>query len=76
MEMTGMSPYLVYLVRLWQVEGDVGPVWRVVLEDPQDGQRRGFSDLQSLTAYLAETMAAVGGGDATYMGRTAEGDER
>lgn len=76
--MTDLPTYLVYLLRLWQVEGEAGPLWRIVLEDPQDGKRRGFADLQSLTTYLAELMAAANDGQTTRVGRMTmtEGDER
>jgi hypothetical protein len=50
------SSYTVYLLRLWQVETEVGPAWRMVLEDPQTAERRGFADPTELLTFLSETM--------------------
>ena len=43
--------YQVYVMRFWQEQID-SPVWRISLEDPNTGQRRGFACLSELTAYL------------------------
>ena len=45
------TAYQVYVMRIWQ-EQTATPVWRYSLEDPATGQRRGFSCLSELTAYL------------------------
>jgi hypothetical protein len=45
------TAYQVYVMRIWQ-EQTTPPVWRFTLEDPTTGQRRGFSCLSELTAYL------------------------
>jgi hypothetical protein len=47
-------PYLTYLIRLWRVETEDGPIWRVVLEDPHSAERRGFANLAELYRFLAE----------------------
>ena len=47
----GQTAYQVYVMRIWQ-EQTTPQVWRFVLEDPNSGQRRGFSCLSELTAYL------------------------
>jgi hypothetical protein len=49
--MTGYSQYQSYLLRMWQ-ESPQAP-WRVSLQDATTGERRGFSDLESLYAYLS-----------------------
>lgn len=46
--------YIAYLVRLWRASGSQSPVWRASVEDPHSGARRGFADLASLFAFLAE----------------------
>lgn len=50
-------PYRAYLLRLWQVEGDVHPDWRASLEDPHSGERIGFADLGHLFEYLEQQTA-------------------
>jgi len=51
--MTETQRYRVYLLRLWQVDGDDGrPVWRAALEDARTGERHGFADLARLCAFL------------------------
>jgi hypothetical protein len=54
-----MNNYLAYLVRLWQVETETGPVWRAVLEDPHSAEQQGFADLSGLVAFLVEKTGAV-----------------
>ena len=48
--------YISYLLRLWQTEDDKGLVWRASLECPHSGERRGFSSLVDLYAYLEREM--------------------
>jgi hypothetical protein len=51
--MTEPQRYRVYLLRLWQIEGDDDrPVWRAALEDARTGERHGFADLARLYAFL------------------------
>ena len=50
------TSYQVYVMRIWQ-EQATPPVWRFNLEDPNTGQRRGFSCLSELTAYLENLTA-------------------
>lgn len=48
--------YRVYLVRLWREfdeEIDSRPPLRIVLEEPQSGERRSFSSLQALNGFFA-----------------------
>ncbi|TEU12129.1 MAG: hypothetical protein E3J21_21925 [Anaerolineales bacterium] len=46
--------YLAYLLRLWQVKTNEGPVWRASLESPHTGERHGFVNLEMLFAFLVE----------------------
>ncbi len=46
--------YHAYLLRLWRTGDGDSAVWRVLLEDPHTGERRGFADLNSLIAFLQE----------------------
>ena len=48
------SGYLAYLLRMWRVEAEDGPVWRASLESPHTGERRGLANLQLLFAFLEE----------------------
>jgi hypothetical protein len=47
--------YRSYLLRLWRVRDD-GERWRVALESVEDGQRRGFEDLEAFFAYLRQAL--------------------
>lgn len=48
------EPYLAYMLRLWRVEDQVQPTWRASLESPHTGERRAFSDLALLFAFLKD----------------------
>jgi hypothetical protein len=49
--------YQSYLLRLW-VENENGKqVWRISLEDPFTGERRGFASRRDLCAFLEEKMS-------------------
>ena len=43
--------YLSYLLRLWRVSEEKA-AWRASLESSRTGKRIGFTDLESLFAYL------------------------
>lgn len=45
--------YRSFLLRFWRVE-EKRPLWRVSLEEPATGERRGFADLGKLFAFLLE----------------------
>jgi hypothetical protein len=49
--------YLAFLVRLWR-EGEMKS-WRATLENPHDGRRYGFSDLEKLYAFLDESTKDI-----------------
>ena len=50
--------YRSYLLRLW-VENENGKrAWRISLENPFTGERRGFANLIDLCTYLKEKMQA------------------
>jgi ethanolamine ammonia-lyase large subunit len=48
--------YQSYLLRLWVEDVDGKQVWRISLEDPFTGERRGFASRSDLCAYLEEKM--------------------
>ncbi len=50
--------YLSYLLRLWRTEGE-HPAWRASLESPRTGERRNFSSIEALYAYLEGEMSAL-----------------
>jgi hypothetical protein len=60
--MTEPRRYRVYLLRLWQAEGENGRlVWRAALEDARTNERHGFADLAQLYAFLeAQTAGWIG----------------
>ncbi|MFO7538143.1 MAG: hypothetical protein R6X32_08775 [Chloroflexota bacterium] len=51
--------YFSCLLRLWETEADGQIVWRVLLEYPATGQRRGFASLAELFVFLEEETAAM-----------------
>ena len=52
-------PYLSYVLRLWLAGDNDLPEWRLVLIDPQTGERFGFASLEALTVYLQARMEEV-----------------
>jgi len=46
--------YLAYMLRMWRVEAEDGPVWRASVESPHTGERQGFARLEALFAFLEE----------------------
>lgn len=48
------SDYNSYLLRLWQVNENEHPVWRIMLENVQTGEKRGFTSPKELLAYLSQ----------------------
>lgn len=59
--MAQQHDYLSYLLRLWQTSdsspGKAG-VWRVMLEDPQTGEKRGFASLEAAFTFLDEKVGS------------------
>ena len=51
--------YISYLLRLWQVQGKEGLVWRASLEHASTGERQGFASLAELVAFLEQETAPV-----------------
>jgi hypothetical protein len=54
-----VNAYLAYLIRLWRVEAEAGPVWRAALEDPYSADQHSFADLGGLVAFLIERTGAA-----------------
>jgi hypothetical protein len=46
--------YFSFLLRIWQEKNKSRLTWRASLENPRDGERLGFSDIQSLLGFLTE----------------------
>jgi hypothetical protein len=46
------ADYASYLLRLWKVEEDGQVVWRASLEDTRQAERRNFTNLAALIAFL------------------------
>ena len=46
--------YRAFLLRLWQERGEKEWIWRASLEDPHSNVRKGFPNLEQLSAYLKE----------------------
>jgi hypothetical protein len=46
--------YKAFLLRLWQERSGGEWVWRASLEDPHRHVRKGFPDLERLSAFLRE----------------------
>ena len=49
--------YQSYLLRLWVEDVDGKQIWRISLEDPFTGARRGFANRRDLCTYLEEKMS-------------------
>jgi len=62
----------VYLLRCWEERGQTTAAreWRFSVEDPRTGERRGFTSLEALAAYLQKELA--GGADDPSTGPAAE----
>ena len=48
--------YCSYLLRLWVDDVNGKRAWRISLENPFTGERRGFANLKDLCAYLKKKM--------------------
>ena len=46
-----MSTYIAYLIRLW---GEDDTTWRGTLEDPHNGQRFAFADVEALFDHIRD----------------------
>lgn len=56
MGITKRSDYHSYLLRLWRVEEYIGQEWRGLLENVENGEKRGFANPEELLAYLEEVI--------------------
>jgi len=54
--MKSKKKYSSYLLRLWVEDVNGKQAWRILLENPFSGERRGFASLNDLCAYLKEKM--------------------
>ena len=51
--------YYSYLLRLWQVKENGGQEWRASLENVESGEKRGFTSVDELLAYLNQVTAKM-----------------
>lgn len=60
LEMYPMAPekyrYLSYLLRLWFVRQNGYGIWRASLEDPHDGTRSSFANMEALINFLYQQI--------------------
>jgi hypothetical protein len=54
MMMGEQTGYLAYMLRMWRVEAEDGPVWRASLESPHTGERVGFRNREAMLAFLVD----------------------
>ena len=52
------TEYLAFMLRLWKAR-DNGESWRASLEDVKTGEKRGFTSLDELFAYLRLNTESV-----------------
>ena len=68
--------YRSYLLTLWEEQShdpSVPAVWRLSLQDPRTGKRRGFGSLEALAAALAQESRVVDGRLRNYYTITDQG---
>ena len=46
-----------FLLRLWQVPANEEHDWRILLENVQTGEKRGFASLEDFLVYLSQVTA-------------------
>jgi hypothetical protein len=75
---TQRPAHLSYLLRLWQTPGGANEPWRVSLENPLTGERRGFPDLEAALVFLRTQIVGASpldeepGGDEATTGELQE----
>jgi len=52
------TPYLAYLLRIWQEDHNGHSIWRASLERPGSNKRYAFPDFISLMTFLSTEMSA------------------
>ena len=52
-----MGAYFSYLLRIWQIPVNGEEARRILLENIQTGEKRGFSSLEELTVYLNQVSS-------------------
>ena len=67
------SPYVSYLLRLWQVRNEGAMVWHASLESPETHRQQGFGSLEALYQFLCDQVSLSAGeseGDGEKMANT------
>lgn len=57
--MKKQAGYYSFLLRLWQVKENGGQEWRATLENVESGEKRGFTNVEDLLAYLSLVTAKM-----------------
>ena len=50
------ATYYSFLLRMWQVPTNGEHTWRILLENVQTGDKRGFGSLRDLMNYLSQVI--------------------
>ena len=61
MDMKKQAGYFSFLLRLWQVKENGGQEWRATLENVESGEKRGFTNVEGLLAYLSLVTSKMDG---------------
>ena len=59
MDKKKQAGYYSFLLRLWQVKEDGGQEWRATLENVESGEKRGFTNVEDLLAYLSQVTTKM-----------------
>jgi len=59
MDKKKQAGYYSFLLRLWQVKENGGQEWRASLENVESGEKRGFTSVEELLAYLSQVTAKM-----------------
>ena len=59
MDKKKQAGYYSFLLRLWQVKEDGGQEWRATLENVESGEKRGFTSVEELLAYLSQVTSKM-----------------
>ena len=57
--MKKQAGYYSFLLRLWQVKENGGQEWRATLENVESGEKRGFTSVEGLLAYLSQVTTKM-----------------
>jgi len=64
------SQYRAYLLRIWMEDTQSESSWRIVLINPQTGDRRGFVDFEHLVDFLLGELSGEAVPSSNELGKT------